>query len=58
MLNENIKRDNWNFIRYDVVETFYLENRNKDTVNSVEIEKLSKTPVLRKKQQPNVEKYC
>ena len=24
MLNENIKRDNWNFIRYDVVETFYL----------------------------------
>lgn len=45
MLNERVKRDNWNFIRYSDLEGFYIENKTSDTIKPGQIEALARMPV-------------
>ena len=46
-LRERVERDNWKFIFYDALKSFYNENKAKRKIDISEFEKLTKIPKLR-----------
>lgn len=44
MFKDRVKSDNWNFIWYDEIKNFYLENKRKKSIEPTQIEKLARMP--------------
>jgi hypothetical protein len=44
VIDERIRKDNWNFIWYDDFENFYVKKQKEQRFDASEIEKLNKMP--------------
>jgi len=48
-LRERVQRENWKFILYDNLKTFFHDTRRKQKIKVVEFEKISQKPQMPKK---------
>lgn len=56
-LKERVEKENWRFILYDDLKTFFYKTRRKRKIDLKEFEKISKKPKMPKKKVENLESF-